>query len=383
MITVLKFIKKYVSNAWILKTGDKLVTKESEMPKKQVKATDNSGEKQIFDKNKKSSAEEQSVHENDRVGSILYNERVKKGLDLVEISQILCIRRSYLDAIEKGNYSQLPVMPYSSGFVNAYAKYLGLNNVRITQLFREEINVDKKSVRPIVNEDIPAEASIPGKFYVLSGIIAAVLVALLWNAFTPAASENTQTEDDKAIEMQNETASSPAGEIEYFSEDETVDNKAKEIVDSENLPVSVTEQITVSEESYVEPAVVKTAVEQVSAKSEKKTEAKKEAEKTENQPAATKNKAEVNKPQDVAKGNILIEITKEDTWLEVKDKNKVYISKILHVGESYRLPNVKGLILSSGKYDGVNVYVDGKLTPMINPNKKMNIDVDSVLNANH
>lgn len=359
------------------------MTKESEMPKKQVKATDNSGEKQISDKNKKSSAEEQSVHENDRVGSILYNERVKKGLDLVEISQILCIRRSYLDAIEKGNYSQLPVMPYSSGFVNAYAKYLGLNNVRITQLFREEINADKKSVRPIVNEDIPAEASIPGKFYVLSGIIAAVLVALLWNAFTPAASENTQTEDDKAIEMQNETASSPAGEIEYFSEDETVDNKAKEIVDSENLPVSVTEQITVSEESYVEPAAVKTAVEQAPAKSEKKTEAKKEAEKTENQPAATKNKAEVNKPQDVAKGNILIEITKEDTWLEVKDKNKVYISKILHVGESYRLPNVKGLILSSGKYDGVNVYVDGKLTPMINPNKKMNIDVDSVLNANH
>lgn len=359
------------------------MTKESEMPKKQVKATDNSDEKQISDKNKKSSAEEQSVHENDRVGSILYNERVKKGLDLVEISQILCIRRSYLDAIEKGNYSQLPVMPYSSGFVNAYAKYLGLNNVRITQLFREEINADKKSVCPIVNEDIPAEASIPGKFYVLSGIIAAVLVALLWNAFTPAASENTQTEDDKAIEMQNETASAPAGEIEYFSEDETVDNKAKEIVDSENLPVSVTEQITVSEESYVEPAVVKTSVEQVSAKSEKKTEAKKEAEKTENQPAATKNKAEVNKPQDVAKGNILIEITKEDTWLEVKDKNKVYISKILHVGESYRLPNVKGLILSSGKYDGVNVYVDGKLTPMINPNKKMNIDVDSVLNANH
>lgn len=363
------------------------MTKESEMPKKQVKATDNSDEKQISDKNKKSSAEEQSVHENDRVGSILYNERVKKGLDLVEISQILCIRRSYLDAIEKGNYSQLPVMPYSSGFVNAYAKYLGLNNVRITQLFREEINADKKSVRPIVNEDIPAEASIPGKFYVLSGIIAAVLVVLLWNAFTPAASENTQTEDDKAIEMQNETASAPAGEIEYFSEDEIVDNKAKEnakeIVDSENLPVSVTEQITVSEESYVEPAAVKTAVEQAPAKSEKKTEVKKEAEKTENQPAATKNKAEVNKPQDVAKGNILIEITKEDTWLEVKDKNKVYISKILHVGESYRLPNVKGLILSSGKYDGVNVYVDGKLTPMINPNKKMNIDVDSVLNANH
>lgn len=363
------------------------MTKESEMPKKQVKIADNDGEKQISDKNKKSSAEEQSVHENDRVGSILYNERVKKNLDLVEISQILCIRRSYLDAIEKGNYSQLPVMPYSAGFVNAYAKYLGLNNVRITQLFREEINAGEKSVRPIVNEDIPAEASIPGKFYVLSGIIAAVLVALLWNAFTPAASENTQTEDDKAIEIQNEAAMSPAGEIEYFSEDETVNDKAKEnakeIVDSENLPVSVTEQITVSEGSYVEPAAVKTAVEQVPAKSEKKAEAKKEAKKTENQPAATKNKAEVNKAQDVAKGNILIEITKADTWLEVKDKNKVYISKVLHVGESYRLPDVKGLTLSSGKYDGVNVYVNGKLTPMINPNKKMNIDVDSVLNANH
>ncbi len=357
------------------------MSKETEMPKKQVKIADNGSEKQISDKNKKLSAEEQSAHENDRVGSILYNERVKKNLDLVEISQILCIRRSYLDAIEKGNYSQLPVMPYSAGFVNAYAKYLGLNNVRITQLFREEINADEKSVRPIVNEDIPAEASIPGKIYVLSGIIAAVLVALLWNAFTPAASENTHPENDKTIEIQNETAASPAGEIEYFSEDETVGDKTKEIVDSENLPVLKTEQITVSEESYVEP--VKTTVEQASAKSEKKAEVKKETKKTENQPAVAKNKAEVNKTQDVAKGNILIEITKADTWLEVKDKNKVYISKVLHVGESYRLPDVKGLTLSSGKYDGVNVYVNGKLTPMINPNKKMNIDVDSVLNANH
>ena len=42
-------------------------------------------------------------------------------------------------------------------------------------------------------------------------------------------------------------------------------------------------------------------------------------------------------------------------------------------GESYRVPEGKGMILSAGKYNGVEVYVNGRLTPVIQPNKKMNI----------
>ena len=77
------------------------------------------------------------AEDTDRIGNLLCHERLKKGLELEDISQVLCIRRVYLEAIESGNYVELPPLPYSAGFVNSYAKYLGLNNTRITQLFRE------------------------------------------------------------------------------------------------------------------------------------------------------------------------------------------------------------------------------------------------------
>lgn len=278
--------------------------------------------------------------ENDKVGAILYHERLKKDLNLAEISQILCIRRAYLEAIEKGNYSELPSMPYSAGFVNAYAKYLGLNNMRITQLFREEINTDTRSVQPFVNEDISSEASMPNKVYVLAGIAAAVIVGLVWNFFSPSSSEVVEDEKAAVVDVVADNQDTKAGEIEYF---ETQKQPAEIVVDasipSENSEIS---QVVISEESYAEKEADAPKIPQIEVK-----------------------------------------IVKEDTWIEVRDADKVYISKILHVGESYRFPEVKGLIFSSGKVKGVDVYVNGKITPVIQNNKKMNIKIDEVLNANH
>lgn len=44
-------------------------------------------------------------------------------------------------------------------------------------------------------------------------------------------------------------------------------------------------------------------------------------------------------------------------------------------------PEGKGMILSAGKYNGVEVYVNGRLTPVIQPNKKMNIALDPFVEA--
>lgn len=105
------------------------------------------------------------AEDTDRIGNLLCHERLKKGLELEDISQVLCIRRVYLEAIESGNYVELPPLPYSAGFVNSYAKYLGLNNTRITQLFREELNDGAREKRIFMTEDLSAEAGLPDKRY--------------------------------------------------------------------------------------------------------------------------------------------------------------------------------------------------------------------------
>lgn len=323
------------------------MTKETETTKKTAKTVRKNSETAGAEKMKMPVNDESRIKEpeNDKVGAILYHERLKKDLNLAEISQMLCIRRAYLEAIEKGNYSELPSMPYSAGFVNAYAKYLGLNNMRITQLFREEINAETKSAKPFVNEDISSEARVPDKFYVLAGLAAAVLIAFVWNFFSPSSSdENAETEKPAVVENVADNDAVRAGEVEYFETEQPAAAPAQaENAETTETPETSPAQVVISEESYVEH--------------------------------------EDNVQPEVP--HIEVKIVKEDTWIEVKDADKVYISKILHVGESYRFPEVKGLIFSSGKVKGVDVYVNGKIVPVVQPNKKMNIKIDDILNANH
>lgn len=283
---------------------------------------------------------------NDKIGAVLYHERLKKELSLEDVSKTLCIRKSYLEAIEKGNYSELPPMPYSAGFVNGYAKFLGLNNTRVTQLFREEINAKPNNAKSYINEEAPAEASLPNKIYVIGGIVAVILLALLWGALSPnnddkeiVVEENTQAEEVAVETTETNT------EVEYFvKEEKSTEEKAVEPVEevknteqpSEPEPV---EEVVKEEKKVFENPVVKTGVE--------------------------------------------IRITKEDTWFEVKDDKKIYANRILKVGENYILPKKEGLILSVGKFDGVEVYVNGELTPVVKPNKKTNINLDNVLKTNH
>ncbi|MBP5398843.1 MAG: helix-turn-helix domain-containing protein [Alphaproteobacteria bacterium] len=161
-------------------------------------------------KTKKGDEENKSM-EVDRIGAILYNERIKKNIDLDVIAQKLCIRRYYLEAIEKGEYKNLPSMPYSAGFVDAYAKYLGLNNTRITQLFKEEIEVKPQLVNS-PSEETSAEVGMPRKFYVLLGILLVALLAWLWQYLSPLSEISKMS----SIAVSSEDEAIAEGDVDYY-----------------------------------------------------------------------------------------------------------------------------------------------------------------------
>jgi len=292
---------------------------------------------------------------NDKVGQMLHNERLKKGLELRDISQILCIRCFYLQAIEDGNYAELPSLPYSAGFVNSYAKYLGMNNTRITQLFREELNVKPEHKGIFMIDEPTSEARLPGLKYIIGSVFGLVLLALLWSFIFGGSAEKT-LEDTKNATIENEEISAPIAEIEYFTPN-TEDGEESAISVKNEQPATST-----TAEKQIEETLPQTASsEQIIIKEE-------------NFPEEKLDKAN-------AARTIEVKITKEDTWIEVRDSKKIYINKVLHPGESYLLPEGDGMILSVGKYAGVEVRVNGVLTPVIKPNHKMNIQLDDVLNA--
>src|SRR5438105_6899342 len=78
-----------------------------------------------------------------KVGEILHQKRDEKSLSLEQVSKATKIKPSFLESIEKGQYSKLPSVSYAQGFVKNYAKFLGISEVEIMPLFRREFDADK------------------------------------------------------------------------------------------------------------------------------------------------------------------------------------------------------------------------------------------------
>jgi cytoskeletal protein RodZ len=75
------------------------------------------------------------------LGRYLQTLRVKKGLDLDEVSQRTHISKQNLIRIEEDNFGRLPALVYVKGFLRAYAEILELNPNRVLQYYAEDLMV--------------------------------------------------------------------------------------------------------------------------------------------------------------------------------------------------------------------------------------------------
>ena len=280
-----------------------------------------------------------------KVGGLLKEMRLEKGLRLVDVSKKLCIRKLYLEAIEESNYDEIPAFPYGVGFIRSYAEYLGLNANNIVELYKEEANT--ATDKDIYVLEPQSEANVPGRKYLILSLIAIVLIYVAWSLYTNNTSED-KTMSDVTVGAEEVEKDSVSGDDEYVSSTEVMET----IKNAE--PVAVTEetsnQVIVTEESFVE-----------------------DAPEAENKPSGA------SEMQD----EVVVRVI-EETWVEVKSDSKLYLSKVLAPGTEYVVPGGgKGMILSIGKVDGAEIYINGKLTQVANPNKKTNIVLDPFLAANH
>lgn len=113
-----------------------------------------------------------------KVGQRLQDARVKKGLSLEDVSNQTKIRPSFLAAIEKGDYAQLPSVAYAQGFVRNYVKFLRLPEKEVLALFRREFD-EEKYIRVLPQGMTKDEDYIPSKLRVRQ---TGVLVALVFIA---------------------------------------------------------------------------------------------------------------------------------------------------------------------------------------------------------
>lgn len=137
-------------------------------------------------------------------GERLYEERIKKGLTLEEVSKATKIRYSFLLAIEKREYKKLPSGTYAHGFIRNYAKFLGLPESEILALFKREYDEEKfVKVLPeglLRKDDFPlSKIKFAQTFKVLILVFIALVVYIVFQyraaIFNPMLSVSTPSEN--------------------------------------------------------------------------------------------------------------------------------------------------------------------------------------------
>lgn len=101
-----------------------------------------------------------------KVSDILRKAREEKQLDFDRVSEATKIKKEFLEALEEGNFSNLPSESYALGFAKTYAKYLGVNDSSIVPLFRREYESSRHV--PIVPKFWKSQAKFNKNFFLNS-----------------------------------------------------------------------------------------------------------------------------------------------------------------------------------------------------------------------
>ena len=160
------------------------------------------------------------------LGSLLRTRRESLGLPMDQVSSELRISRSHLYNLEADEYQKLPARAYAIGFVQAYAKHLGLDPLDITARFKQEIDAEEIS-QP--THQFPTDGlrnHVPGKAILAGSILLAALVYFIWLDSGPRSFVETIpwfSSDDRAFMDEN-----PSGQIE--ATEATTETTAKAVV---------------------------------------------------------------------------------------------------------------------------------------------------------
>lgn len=107
------------------------------------------------------------------VGDILQEARLRAGKSLEEVEKATKIRRSILEAIEKGQYDKLPPSTFIKGFIRNYGSYLGLNSSELLAFFRREFD-DRKAPAPLKNLSLKKP-----RFQITTGVVVVAFISLV------------------------------------------------------------------------------------------------------------------------------------------------------------------------------------------------------------
>jgi cytoskeleton protein RodZ len=250
------------------------------------------------------------VRPDQHIGEVLREAREARSLTVEDISDELMIRRFYLEAMEQGNFKDLPERVYATGFVRSYAQFVGLDQTEAVEQFKRDAygsrtasyRVELTMPEPVIQTVMPSRTAL------LSAMAAVVIIGV------------------GIFFVTRNNAPAPAAIPEA--------PPAADIAEVPPLPTS-------SEDTF-QGAIPAPGAEATTA-------------------AATTDNAmpEAAAPV-VAEQGLFLEAL-QSSWLEVKDaKGVVLFTNILKQGQKLPIPDQPGITVTTGNAGGLRLVFDGK-----------------------
>lgn len=286
-----------------------------------------------------------------RVGADLVTARQRTGLSIEEMAAQLRIRPEYLEALEQGRIGALPATAYAVAFLRAYGRALGLDADELVRRFKNEA-ASVVSRRPKLAFPAPvARRGIPASAMMMLGLALTVGAYAAWYKLAPSHPAQVQTVEPV-----------PARLASLVSPPPTVAPAATP--GAAPAQTAVAQTAPTAPMPSVAPAPVDQAVDLSPGSAAAATP-----------PAQSAPGAEP--------GDALALHASADAWVQVRVRNgPVLLSRILHSGETWAIPDRTDLLMTTGNAGGTELIKDGVVSsPLGGPGvvrRDLPLDPDSV-----
>jgi cytoskeleton protein RodZ len=240
------------------------------------------------------------------IGDTLREAREARDLTVENVSDELMIRRFYLEALEQGNFKDLPERVYATGFVRSYAQFVGLDPEAASEQFKRDAygsrvanyRVELTMPEPVIQTVMPSRTAMLSAVAAIILIAVGIFFATRGNMPAPA----SIPEAPAAADIPEAAPLPPAAEESAFTG---------------AMPAS-------SEEAPAPTAAAETAT-----------------------------------PAPVEAGVFLEAL--QSSWLEVKDaKGTILFTNILKQGQKLPIPDQPGITVTTGNAGGLRMVVNGQ-----------------------
>jgi cytoskeletal protein RodZ len=336
---------------------------------------------------------EVSTSKTERIGDILRRARLERDDDIYHIAEYLRIKPSYLVALENSQYSELPADAYVIGFLRTYASFLGINGKDAVDRYRYEMAGRRK--KPILSMPVPmSEGPAPSGLIMVGATIVVLLIYVLWYAIssTGRTEKTTAPALPSTVQQVSPTSSSntdtaAAGLTAPVTTSAPINKDAPAVTLSAPAPATSTSSaIPPVAPGIIVGGNVPQATAPLAAESAPQETA--ESKDTSNKDTSSKDASkDASKDKDGRQiygdanvaSRIIIRATQSSWVMVTDDSGKAIFDHVLKTGDVYKVPNKKGLSLTTGNGTGIVLSLDGKDLPKVAsgaPHVVRNISLD-------